>query len=83
MLTSRSGPADTIRNIGGADKPWTVEATVAELDHIPITDSTSPIPFFHVLERLKTSKREGWRRFGIEQYVYLLQGYTPLCKTRR
>lgn len=23
------------------------------------------MPFFHLLERLKTTKREGWRRFGI------------------
>lgn len=32
----------------------------------PKTDSTSPVPFFHMLERLKTTKREGWRRIGIE-----------------
>lgn len=25
------------------------------------------MPFFHLLERLKTTKREGWRRFGIVQ----------------
>lgn len=28
-------------------------------------NSTSPVPFFHLIERLKTTKREGWRRFGI------------------
>lgn len=28
-------------------------------------NSTSPVPFFHLLERLKTTKREGWRRFDI------------------
>jgi putative hydrolase of HD superfamily len=32
---------------------------------LPITSSTSPLPFFHVLERLKVTKREGWRRHGI------------------
>ncbi|OAL48095.1 HD domain-containing protein [Pyrenochaeta sp. DS3sAY3a] len=26
----------------------------------------SPIPFFHLLQRLKTTKRAGWRRFGID-----------------
>lgn len=26
----------------------------------------SPVPFFHLLERLKTTPRAGWRRFGIE-----------------
>jgi len=45
---------------------WTVEGVVATLPGgPPQTDSTSPIPFFHILERLKTTKREGWRRFGI------------------
>ncbi|CZT12506.1 hypothetical protein WAI453_008928 [Rhynchosporium graminicola] len=48
--------------------PWTVEAVVATLPGgPPTTDSTSPVPFFHLLERLKTTKREGWRRFGISQ----------------
>lgn len=32
---------------------------------IPKPHSSSPIAFFHVLERLKVTKREGWRRFGI------------------
>ena len=35
--------------------------------HPPEEESSSPVPFFHLLERLKTTKREGWRRFGIEQ----------------
>ena len=33
----------------------------------PARDSSSPLAFFHMLERLKTTKREGWRRFGIER----------------
>jgi putative hydrolase of HD superfamily len=31
----------------------------------PQKHSSSPVAFFHILERLKTTKREGWRRFGI------------------
>ena len=27
----------------------------------------SPLPFFHLLERLKTTQREGWRRFGVSR----------------
>lgn len=47
---------------------WTVEGVVATLPGgPPKTDSESPVPFFHMLERLKTTKREGWRRFGISQ----------------
>ncbi|KAL2061503.1 hypothetical protein VTL71DRAFT_6880 [Oculimacula yallundae] len=49
-------------------KPWSVEAVVATIPGgPPPTDPTSPVPFFHMLERLKTTKREGWRRFGISQ----------------
>jgi putative hydrolases of HD superfamily len=31
----------------------------------PIPNSTSPLPFLHILSRLKRTKREGWRRMGI------------------
>ena len=31
----------------------------------PSQPPSSPLPFFHMLERLKTTKREGWRRFGL------------------
>ena len=53
-----------------AKAPWTVEGAVAKLPGgTPVADSSSPVPFFHMLERLKTTKREGWRRSGIPQYV--------------
>jgi len=48
-----------------AGSNWTPETILGGLDHRPETGSTSPIPFFHLMERLKTTKREGWRRFGI------------------
>jgi putative hydrolase of HD superfamily len=35
------------------------------LDYAENTDS--PVPFFHLLERLKTTKRAGWVRFGISE----------------
>ena len=35
-----------------------------KLSYVESTDS--PVPFFHLLERLKTTKRAGWIRFGIE-----------------
>ncbi|KAG5930298.1 hypothetical protein E4U42_002222 [Claviceps africana] len=47
---------------------WEVEKV---LDEIPggrfQSGGQSPLAFFHALERLKTTKREGWRRFGIER----------------
>lgn len=42
--------------------------TIVELSKLPVrppTTPTSPIAFFHFLERLKTTKREGWRRLGL------------------
>jgi putative hydrolase of HD superfamily len=51
---------------------WTVDKVLAELPGpAPATGSSSPLPFFHLLERLKTTKREGWRRFGIERWVLI------------
>lgn len=61
-------PAHDVRQIVASKEPWTVEEVVAGIaGGPPATDSNSPVPFFHVLERLKTTKREGWRRFGINQ----------------
>lgn len=58
------------QSAGKVEEQWTVEAAVAKIPGgAPKSDTESPVPFFHVLERLKTGKREGWRRFGIEQYV--------------
>ncbi|GAD95876.1 HD family hydrolase, putative [Paecilomyces variotii No. 5] len=44
---------------------WTTQSVLSTLPHPPEENSPSPVPFFHLLERLKTTKREGWRRFGI------------------
>ncbi|KAL2760164.1 hypothetical protein ACRALDRAFT_1059946 [Sodiomyces alcalophilus JCM 7366] len=51
------------------DGPWTVEKVVASIsqDAPSSSGTSSPLPFFHMLERLKTTKREGWRRFGIDR----------------
>lgn len=51
-------------------EPWSVDKALATVHPAPPAEgSTTPVPFFHLLERLKTSKREGWRRFGIERFV--------------
>lgn len=46
---------------------WDVKQVVSEIPkHCrPSSGSALPVQFFHLLERLKTTKREGWRRFGI------------------
>ncbi|KHJ33670.1 putative hd domain-containing protein [Erysiphe necator] len=46
---------------------WSVKDIASQLPSgAPIEGSKSPIPFFHLLERLKTTPREGWRRFGVK-----------------
>lgn len=69
-----------LRDIGIVETPkvageWTVDKA---LDTIvsgkPAEGSTSPVPYFHMLERLKTTKREGWRRFNIHR-----QAITASC----
>jgi putative hydrolases of HD superfamily len=47
-------------------EPWTLDKALA-VSSIgkPVEGSSSPVPFFHVLERLKTTKRAGWMRFGV------------------
>ncbi|CAD6499258.1 BgTH12-04909 [Blumeria graminis f. sp. triticale] len=55
-------------SINGTQKLWLVEDVAAKLTGgPPIEGSKSPIPFFHILERLKTTPRAGWRRFGVTQ----------------
>jgi len=50
---------------GKTHSVWSPETVLSKLDHRPETNATSPVPFFQILERLKTTKREGWRRFNI------------------
>ncbi|KAF3041800.1 hypothetical protein E8E11_005348 [Didymella keratinophila] len=45
---------------------WTVQSVLKDIQHGYAESTSSPVPFFHLLERLKTTKRAGWRRFGIE-----------------
>ena len=50
--------------------PWTVEKVLETIPTgKPAEGTSSPVGYFHLLERLKTTKREGWRRFGIDRYV--------------
>lgn len=42
-----------------------MSSVISKISDPPIEGSDSPIPFFHLVERLKTEPREGWRRFRI------------------
>lgn len=51
-------------NGSGAQEQWSVESVLQTITP-RYEESTSPLSFFHLLERLKTTKRAGWQRFGI------------------
>ncbi|KAI0186607.1 hypothetical protein F4808DRAFT_447348, partial [Astrocystis sublimbata] len=44
---------------------WTAKEALNIFPEKPLEGSQSPIPYFHLLERLKTTRREGWKRHGI------------------
>ncbi|EGO59327.1 hypothetical protein NEUTE1DRAFT_79310 [Neurospora tetrasperma FGSC 2508] len=47
---------------------WTVDKAVETISTGKYAEgSDSPIGYFHLLERLKTTKREGWTRFAINR----------------
>ncbi|KAJ8609219.1 hypothetical protein MRB53_039255 [Persea americana] len=48
--------------------PWSASAVLASLPKTqqpPTSPQTTPVAFLSLISRLKTTKREGWRRFGI------------------
>jgi putative hydrolase of HD superfamily len=57
--------AATLPPAEAASHRWTVESALSTITPRYAENTTSPIPFFHLLERLKTTPRAGWKRFGI------------------
>jgi len=63
---------------------WTVNKALDTFSATkPAEGTASPVPYFHILERLKTTKREGWKRFGINRCAVLCSRSIPLVLTRR
>ncbi|KAK5725044.1 hypothetical protein LTR17_013335 [Elasticomyces elasticus] len=75
----------TTKPIQLPDGEWTPETVLSTLPERPKTDTPSPVPFFHALTLLKTTPREGWRRFGINDgesisdHMYRMSIITLLC----
>ncbi|KAF2433584.1 HD domain-containing protein [Tothia fuscella] len=67
-MTHDSGTTDAGPNPAPAVsvQDWTTESVLENVTHKPEPSTTSPVGFFHILERLKTTQREGWRRFGVK-----------------
>ncbi|KAK3702258.1 hypothetical protein LTR37_014969 [Vermiconidia calcicola] len=80
-----TGPSSGVFTPSQADGQWTPASVLETLPHQPELHSISPLPFLHLLERLKTTKREGWRRFGINHgesisdHMYRMSIITLLC----
>ncbi|AEO66407.1 7878d150-2b95-4eb3-a421-696d7bef5e78 [Thermothielavioides terrestris] len=72
---TNGGPHDVVTDVGIVPNPnptidgeWTVEKVLETIPTgKPAEGTSSPVGYFHLLERLKTTKREGWRRLGIDR----------------
>ncbi|KAF3938915.1 hypothetical protein ABW19_dt0200494 [Dactylella cylindrospora] len=67
---------------GGKDV-WSIPKVLNPMP-TPPNSASSPIAFLHVIERLKTSHREGWKRHGIvgesiADHMYRMSVITMLC----
>lgn len=47
-------------------KNWSLNTVLKSINLPETSTSSSPLSFLHVIERLKTTPREGWRRFDIK-----------------
>ncbi|KAK1836529.1 HD domain-containing protein [Podospora conica] len=82
---------ETVPEVGDVPVPrvegtWTVDKALDTFAaRKPAEGTASPVPYFHILERLKTTKREGWKRFGINRgesiadHMYRMSLMTMLC----
>jgi putative hydrolase of HD superfamily len=64
MAVDGAGPTNGAQP--NMDEPWSVESVLATLTASYAENTDSPIAYFHLLERLKTTERAGWLRFGLE-----------------
>ncbi|KAK6429286.1 hypothetical protein LTR95_014565 [Oleoguttula sp. CCFEE 5521] len=62
---SSDHPLPAPSNTTTSTPQWSPQKILSTLPHPLTPHSTSPLPFLHLLQRLKTTPREGWRRFGI------------------
>ncbi|KAK3307347.1 HD domain-containing protein [Chaetomium strumarium] len=75
MASSGQANGDSVPDVGHVPNPnptitgeWTVDKVLETIPAgKPAEGASSPVGYFHILERLKTTKREGWRRFGIDR----------------
>ncbi|KAF9887238.1 hypothetical protein FE257_010366 [Aspergillus nanangensis] len=68
-----------------SEDEWAPESVLSGMAYPPVPSSTSPVPFFHLMERLKTTKREGWQQASIKDgesiadHMYRMSIIVMLC----
>lgn len=66
-------------------KDWTLPKVLATIPKPVTSTSSSPLHFLHIIQRLKTTPREGWRHFDIRNgesiadHMYRMGIITMLC----
>ncbi|KAI5776360.1 HD domain-containing protein [Geopyxis carbonaria] len=64
---------------------WTLKKALDTIPKTVTSASSSPLAFLHIIERLKTTPREGWKRFDIKHgesiadHMYRMGIITMLC----
>ncbi|OJJ52894.1 hypothetical protein ASPSYDRAFT_62552 [Aspergillus sydowii CBS 593.65] len=65
---------------------WDPRTVLSSLPNPPRENTSTPIPFFHLLSRLKSTKREGWQQAGlshhgesIADHMYRMSIMTMFC----
>ncbi|KAI5795498.1 putative hydrolases of HD superfamily [Peziza echinospora] len=64
---------------------WSLQSALKDVSKPVTSPSSSPLAFLHIIEKLKTTPREGWRRFDIQHgesiadHMYRMSIITMLC----
>jgi len=83
VTMSRTPPVSS--NTNNFIQNWSLDAVLKSIPATTATSPGSPLAFLHIIERLKTTPREGWRRHGIEHgesisdHMYRMSVITMLC----
>ncbi|KAF2431468.1 hypothetical protein EJ08DRAFT_648979 [Tothia fuscella] len=65
-VSERELPDPSVVTTPKISNPWSLDKALAAANlGKPFENTSSPVAFFHILERLKSTKRAGWKRFGI------------------
>ncbi|CUS09530.1 unnamed protein product [Tuber aestivum] len=82
---SKTPPQVVSSNSNNFIQNWSLDAVLKSIPTTTVTSPSSPLAFLHIIERLKTTPREGWRKHGILQgesisdHMYRMSVIAMLC----